>query len=241
MVGAAAKKCHCGSSQCRGYIGGDPQNTEVVYQGESDDEYPEPVMLEEGETGRRLDKITSKRCSSYGARAPPAVETVVEDFGYLDGNNNSQSETATTIDCVNQFASGSSQSSTLPEIEDSKRVEPFEFSQPAEVETRNLISNTEPLKEKGVSESSSFVQGVVNSSTLISRKSRFDIAGEKGALPRSPRIKTSSSSSFAKKGKAMLSFPNGSKVKVMVGKSQNMPIKPKKSMEGSSNGRFDAG
>lgn len=45
VFGAAAKKCYCGSSQCRGYIGGDPLNSEVIIQSDSDEEFPEPVML----------------------------------------------------------------------------------------------------------------------------------------------------------------------------------------------------
>ncbi|KAI3960359.1 hypothetical protein MKW98_017083 [Papaver atlanticum] len=47
VFGAAAKRCKCGSSVCRGYIGGDPSNTEVVVQGDSDEEYPEPSMVTE--------------------------------------------------------------------------------------------------------------------------------------------------------------------------------------------------
>lgn len=43
--GAAAKKCVCGSSACRGYIGGDPLNSEVIVQGDSDEEGIEPVMI----------------------------------------------------------------------------------------------------------------------------------------------------------------------------------------------------
>lgn len=45
VFGAAAKKCVCGSSQCRGYIGGDPLNAEIVVQDDSDDEYPEPITV----------------------------------------------------------------------------------------------------------------------------------------------------------------------------------------------------
>ncbi|XP_068651991.1 uncharacterized protein [Aristolochia californica] len=52
VFGAAAKKCLCGSSECQGYIGGDPSNTEAIVQVDSDDEYPEPVMLyENGKAG----------------------------------------------------------------------------------------------------------------------------------------------------------------------------------------------
>ncbi|KAJ0976840.1 hypothetical protein J5N97_012314 [Dioscorea zingiberensis] len=47
VFGAAAKKCVCGSSECRGYIGGDPSNTEAIVHGDSDEEYPLPVMVDE--------------------------------------------------------------------------------------------------------------------------------------------------------------------------------------------------
>ncbi|KAL7086177.1 hypothetical protein ACP275_14G323400 [Erythranthe tilingii] len=44
VFGAAAKRCVCGSPNCRGYIGGDLTNSEVIVQGDSDDEHAEPVM-----------------------------------------------------------------------------------------------------------------------------------------------------------------------------------------------------
>ncbi|MCD7447381.1 hypothetical protein HAX54_028453 [Datura stramonium] len=45
VFGAAVKKCVCGSPHCRGYIGGDPLNAEVIVQEDSDDEYAEPLVL----------------------------------------------------------------------------------------------------------------------------------------------------------------------------------------------------
>ncbi|GFP89855.1 histone-lysine n-methyltransferase ashh2 [Phtheirospermum japonicum] len=45
VFGAAARKCVCGSPNCRGYIGGDPTNSDVIIQDDSDDEYTEPVMI----------------------------------------------------------------------------------------------------------------------------------------------------------------------------------------------------
>uniref|UniRef100_A0A1D1Y970 Histone-lysine N-methyltransferase ASHH2 n=3 Tax=Anthurium amnicola TaxID=1678845 RepID=A0A1D1Y970_9ARAE len=61
VFGAAAKRCVCGSAECRGYIGGDPLNTEVIVQGDSDEEYPEPVMIfEDGETELGVDNIVSQ-------------------------------------------------------------------------------------------------------------------------------------------------------------------------------------
>lgn len=45
VFGAAAKKCVCGSSRCRGVIGGDSQNGETVVLGDSDEEDLEPVTF----------------------------------------------------------------------------------------------------------------------------------------------------------------------------------------------------
>lgn len=60
VFGAAAKKCVCGSSQCRGYIGGDPLNAEVIVQCDSDEEYLEPVMVcEDGDFGNTVSAASS--------------------------------------------------------------------------------------------------------------------------------------------------------------------------------------
>ncbi|XP_010930691.2 uncharacterized protein [Elaeis guineensis] len=60
VFGAAAKKCVCGAPECRGYIGGDPLNTEVIVQDDSDDDYPEPVMIQDdGERELDVDKTVS--------------------------------------------------------------------------------------------------------------------------------------------------------------------------------------
>ncbi|KAH6832766.1 histone-lysine N-methyltransferase [Perilla frutescens var. hirtella] len=58
VFGAAAKKCVCGSANCRGYIGGDLTNSEVIAQDDSDDEYKEPVMIcEDGEMNKDWNDI----------------------------------------------------------------------------------------------------------------------------------------------------------------------------------------
>ncbi|KAG6542664.1 hypothetical protein Mapa_015899 [Marchantia paleacea] len=44
--GASAKKCECGSSQCRGFIGADSETPRAVVESDSeDDEDPEPIMI----------------------------------------------------------------------------------------------------------------------------------------------------------------------------------------------------
>ncbi|XP_017252162.1 histone-lysine N-methyltransferase ASHH2 [Daucus carota subsp. sativus] len=45
VFGAAAKKCVCGSSLCRGYIGGDPSSGEIIVQDDSDEENLESVIV----------------------------------------------------------------------------------------------------------------------------------------------------------------------------------------------------
>ncbi|MCO5590540.1 hypothetical protein L7F22_044511 [Adiantum nelumboides] len=47
LCGAAAKKCLCGSRGCRGFIGGDPATPQSVMQSDSDEDDPEPIMIEE--------------------------------------------------------------------------------------------------------------------------------------------------------------------------------------------------
>ncbi|KAG8389773.1 hypothetical protein BUALT_Bualt01G0013400 [Buddleja alternifolia] len=67
VFGAAAKKCVCGSSNCRGYIGGDVTNSEVIVQEDSDDEYSEPVMTcEDREMNEDWNDIMSNKDSLNG-------------------------------------------------------------------------------------------------------------------------------------------------------------------------------
>ncbi|KAK6939929.1 SET domain [Dillenia turbinata] len=62
VFGAAVKKCVCGSPHCRGYIGGDPHNAEVIVQGDSDEEYPEPIMIHED--GEKIESIVDNNLMS---------------------------------------------------------------------------------------------------------------------------------------------------------------------------------
>lgn len=81
VFGAAAKKCVCGSSHCRGYIGGDPRNSEVIVQGDSDDEFPEPVMVyDDGGVDDSLKKLISSTSSLDDADTPIANAKQVPTF-----------------------------------------------------------------------------------------------------------------------------------------------------------------
>lgn len=59
VFGAAAKKCVCGSAECRGYIGGDPSSSEVIVQDDSDTDDLEPVVIEDGEIELGVMEINS--------------------------------------------------------------------------------------------------------------------------------------------------------------------------------------
>ncbi|KAH9308305.1 hypothetical protein KI387_036216, partial [Taxus chinensis] len=47
VFGAAAKKCECSSTECKGFIGGDQSIPAVVVPSEPDDDHPVPLMLHE--------------------------------------------------------------------------------------------------------------------------------------------------------------------------------------------------
>lgn len=79
VFGAAAKKCVCGSSQCRGYIGGDPLNSDVIVQ-DSDEEYPEPVMVCEDDGNKNICNLTVTESSLEEKE----VTTSKESFKQLD-------------------------------------------------------------------------------------------------------------------------------------------------------------
>ncbi|XP_052202818.1 histone-lysine N-methyltransferase ASHH2 [Diospyros lotus] len=84
VFGAAAKKCVCGSSHCRGYIGGDPLKTEVIVQGDSDEEYPEPIMVyEDGNIDDNL-KILISSTSSFDETEMQAADHVLGNKDKMD-------------------------------------------------------------------------------------------------------------------------------------------------------------
>ncbi|XP_031489927.1 uncharacterized protein LOC116257377 isoform X1 [Nymphaea colorata] len=82
VFGAAAKKCFCGSPGCRGYIGGDPLNTEVVIESDSEEAFPEPVMIQEdvGNEQLKVEMFDSKVPAV--ARVP--TNSTVETMGTKD-------------------------------------------------------------------------------------------------------------------------------------------------------------
>lgn len=62
VFGAAAKKCLCGSSICRGYIGGDPSSDEIIVQDDSDEDNLESIIVCE-DSDDNLDNMVSTSSS----------------------------------------------------------------------------------------------------------------------------------------------------------------------------------
>lgn len=227
VVGAAAKKCYCGSPQCRGYIGGDPTNTEVIDQVDSDEEFPEPIMLEDGEAEDSLkNKISRTNCfDGVGiANDGGKTESLTTSVGKL--------EVATEIEeSMNQPASTISQSHGALEMNDIK----------------------ESVTEERMSKTPCSIQRLETSPTTILSKSSSDGLGNVRKSKSSPTedkrvfvksrffIKTSRQSGCVKKGKFTSNPISVNKVQMTANKPQVLSIKAKKLMEGTSNGRFEAG
>ncbi|MQL70560.1 hypothetical protein Taro_002870 [Colocasia esculenta] len=125
VFGAAAKRCVCGSAECRGYIGGDPLNTENIVQGDSDEEYPEPVMvIEDGVSEVKVDEIIPESIDA----TDPLHEISVQSAGKASKTPvvSLTVETALQNDGTSLISSDGQLLETLPLASKSKEVtDPF--------------------------------------------------------------------------------------------------------------------
>ncbi|GMI78381.1 hypothetical protein HRI_001507400 [Hibiscus trionum] len=245
VFGAAAKKCHCGSPHCRGSIGGDPLSAEVIVHDDSDEESPEPMMLEDGETWTG----SKSRSSSFDGAAMQSVENVITD-GVVKFGNMQESE-----DFVNRSASATSQlnnsvetenlmgkfqSAILPE-EALPVTVPSEAVQPDDTEEQKAINKISCSVQK-LDASLNMSDNKLSSDIIdATKKSKSDTAEDKKVPAKSRTLmKTSHSSGSVKKGKISSNSLNGNKVQVTSNKSHVLPVKPRKFSENSSTGRFEA-
>ncbi|KAF3447043.1 hypothetical protein FNV43_RR12223 [Rhamnella rubrinervis] len=250
VFGAAAKKCYCGSDQCRGYIGGDPLNSEVIVQDDSDDETPDPILLpEDGETEDSVDNLMPKAISSNGV--------VKQSAEYRDERDESITATEKLVLAQRKEDSSMNQStSDISHINDAlgakgklpSSAQPFETSQQTDDVTSKLMSVVQQeisIEEENIEKSSSSSPRLETSSIKMDGKSlsdggdawksRSDTVEDKRVSSKAyHNKKTSPSSSFVKKGKVKGVPHHATKVQVAVNKSQVLSIKPKKLIEGSS-------
>ena len=258
VFGAAAKKCYCGSLNCRGYIGGgDPLNADVIVQGDSDEEFPEPVMLTDD--GEIEDRVPMPKYFDNVDRQ--SSRHMLKDRDVLD-----KSTTAIDADGTTEKESSMNRASAVALShssveEDSKgklpsSVQVEEISQEVEIPT----SKTMPAVQQGHAmesdladktssiqrtETTSFLatlSKVLFNSTGSNREPKSEIAeGRHDFLHSHPLVKTPKLNASIKNGKVRANPPNGLKVEPMVNRLKLSSGKLKKVVEGSSNGRFEAG
>ncbi|OMO53331.1 hypothetical protein COLO4_36773 [Corchorus olitorius] len=246
VFGAAAKKCHCGSPHCRGYIGGDPLSAEVIVHDDSDEESPEPMMLEDGETWNGSVNITS-RSSSVDAAEMLFTESVITDCVI-------KLENTTEVD-----ASAKSELKSSVETEDLKGSLLLS-NQPEEVSPMTALSEAtadiDPdgtMEKKAINKTSSsakkldtslnILESKLSSDTVdVNKKSKLSTPEGKQVVPKSrPLMKTSRScSSGSIKEKITSNSLNGNKVQIKSIKAEVPSVKPKKLLENPSNCRFEA-
>ncbi|XP_040997557.1 uncharacterized protein LOC121243496 isoform X5 [Juglans microcarpa x Juglans regia] len=250
VFGAAAKKCYCGAPQCRGYIGGDLLNSEVIVQGDSDEEFPEPVMLLED--GKSVDSFDCTKIQTAKSilKARRGMHKATNDVGKLDGTIEK--------DAMNQSAASQLPSSL--DLEVSKERLPS-FVQPVEIsqQTEDVTSKPMPAvqkenfrEEETVNKASSYADGLEISPTLTLSRSLFDgadanmksksdtVEHKRVSSKSRSQMRVSRSSSSVKKGKVSSNSLNTNRVLMTATKSQLLSIKPKKLLASSSNSRCEA-
>ncbi|KAF5189458.1 histone-lysine N-methyltransferase ASHH2, partial [Thalictrum thalictroides] len=240
VFGAAAKKCVCGSVKCRGYIGGDPLNSDEIVQGDSDEEFPEPVMVKGGcEIEEVKGRITSNTILSDVAQSqhPGQIDlstlsikhfgnsTEVEESKRQSGHGVEPIEVPVPIeDTTNksQFAFQPPEMSIQTEVRNksASSLSPLEVSFPKDV-TGQLLEDSPTVLDPL---SKSLPDHLTANKNLISNTIKDRPSMLKERLP----AKSSLSSSSIKKVRCRSNPVNGSKLQVVENK-------PKKMSEGAAN------
>ncbi|XP_015885762.3 uncharacterized protein LOC107421114 isoform X1 [Ziziphus jujuba] len=252
VFGAAAQKCYCGSNQCRGYIGGDPLNSDVIVQDDSDDEFPEPVMLpEDCETEDSLDNLKPKGSSSHGVvmqtenkhgrdKSITAIEKLEITKGKEDSMNQSTSDISHTNDAleVNDLQ-GKLPSSAQPfetsQQADDATSKPMSVQQEITIEEENMEKSLSSSPRLEIASQIKMVSKSLSDGVDGNRKLKSDAIDDKRVSSKAHhKTKTSHSATFVKKGKVKHVLPNAAKVQVTANKSQVLAVKPKKLIEGAS-------
>ncbi|XP_039062638.1 histone-lysine N-methyltransferase ASHH2-like isoform X1 [Hibiscus syriacus] len=243
VFGAAAKKCHCGSPHCRGYIGCDPLSAEVIVHDDSYEESPEPMMFEDGETWTGSKEVIS-RSNSFDDAAMQSVESVITD-GVGKFKNVKEAK-----DSVSHSASATSELNSSVQTEKIHLAIPPEEALPVAVPSEAVQADcTEEQKAINISCSIQKLDASLNisdnklSSDIIdaNKKSKSDTPeGKKVPAKSRTLMKTSRSSGSSKKGKISSNSLHGNRIQITSNKSQVPTVKPRKFSENSSTGRFEA-
>ncbi|CAH9101764.1 unnamed protein product [Cuscuta europaea] len=238
VFGAAAKKCVCGTPQCRGYIGGDPQNAEVIIQDDSDDEFPEPVVIcEEDDMYNELSNIKSASSTlivseERTSEEPQEIkETLFTNECLKDTEENETSLNISSAAETSVILNGSCalSCSSIQPAETSSASEDITSETNSEAilkcsgDEKDLKSLCSPAELEIVSSGTHTKQLKKSKSGTVRRKVPLE------KRPRSsPCVKKSTSNVVNIKAQSEMEMPN-------------MTLdKPKKVAEGSLNGRFEA-
>ncbi|KAL8216276.1 hypothetical protein R6Q57_023113 [Mikania cordata] len=226
VFGAAAKKCVCGSSRCRGVIGGDPLNDETVVLGDSDDEHPEPATYYQ-DNNNKFDNLIS-------------VTVTTEETNLINDVENNQSPDSLFV---------MDEKNVDPATESMEREVSFVRSPSGTSASESKVEHTEGLLP-------SFVQPLDTSfkvkSEIIKQSNNItsiNLLPEDGDFKKKPKSqydkkciilkpkshsKAHSPPSATKKGKSK------SKQTEIDTKPPAAPHKPKKLVVDNLNGRFEA-
>ncbi|XP_020889612.1 histone-lysine N-methyltransferase ASHH2 isoform X2 [Arabidopsis lyrata subsp. lyrata] len=231
VFGAAAKKCYCGSSHCRGYIGGDPLNGDVIIQSDSDEEYPELVILDDDESGEGILDATSRT--------------------FIDDADEQMPQNSETVNGSKDLAPDNAQSQSSVSVKLPEREIPPPLLQPTEVLKElpsgiavSAVQQEVPVekKTKSTSPTSSSLSRLSSGGANTDMTTKHGSGEDKKILPRPrprPRMKTSRLSVSSKRDKGgILSGVNKAQI-IPVNKLQQQPIKSKGSEEVSSSGRIE--
>ncbi|KAF8092644.1 hypothetical protein N665_0407s0023 [Sinapis alba] len=228
IFGAAAKKCYCGSSHCRGYIGGDPLNGDVIVQSDSDEECPELVILDDDEIGEGILDATSRI--------------------FIDGADMQMPQNCTKVNDSKDLASDHYQSPSLLSVKHPERdilpsLQPTEVSKELSTDMPVIAVQQEVLverKNKSTSPTSSSLSRLSSDVANTDKRVKHGLGEDKKILSRPrPRMKTSRSSGSSKRVKGGV-LPGVNKAQIIpVKKLQQQPIKSKGSEEVSPSGRIE--
>ncbi|CAN0928431.1 Histone-lysine N-methyltransferase ASHH2 [Linum grandiflorum] len=237
VFGAAAKRCYCGSSLCRGYIGGDPTNYEVVDQVDSDEEFPEPVMLEEGRNAAR---------KAPSAKMQIAAETISAERDSLDGTVESlvKGDVSSKIGTARSKSPDVSQSLGSLEVTDIKAND-----QPCQSVGISSLAEEPPRNPSDIEKDTSMEEAVdtldkpTPATTVKSptdgtdAKKKTKSSEEKRVFVKS-RFLIKGQSGSTKKGKLNV-IPQTANKSTVANKLQVQPMNIKRPMEGVPNGRLE--
>lgn len=226
VFGAAAKKCYCGSSHCRGYIGGDPLNGDVIIQSDSDEDYPELVILDDDESGEGI--LDARLIDDADDQMPQNSEKVNGSKDLAPDNAQSQSSVSVKLLEREILPSLLQPTEVLKELSSGTPVSAVQQEVPVEKKT------------KSTSPTSSSLSRLSLDGANADKTTKHGSGEDKKILPRPrPRMKTSRASGSSKRDKGG-SLPGVNKAQIIpVSKLQQQPIKSKGSEEVSPSGRIE--